>query len=309
VISKFVKVLILTLTLVILYATPALSQGFTIYKDIPAPLPGNVASLGYEATSAAEFGDRIAFAGSARLALSATVTMSSWGCQSGSWFANNCLTTPGATFSHPITLNIYSVGVGNQVGALLGSVTQTFAIPFRPSADIHCTGGRWYDAGSGSCFNGKATNITFNLSSLSLTLPNQVIFGVAYNTSHYGAAPIGEGPACYTSSGGCGYDSLNVGVVDPAATLTVGSNPAPDDAYFNTLFAPFYCDSGAGGVGVFRLDAGCWTGQKPSVQFTAAKPPTNKDDCKGNGWQSLTNGAGQSFPNQGQCIQYANTGK
>ena len=44
---------------------------------------------------------------------------------------------------------------------MIGSVTQTFAIPYRPSADfINCTGGRWFD-GSG-CFNGKAVNLTFN---------------------------------------------------------------------------------------------------------------------------------------------------
>ena len=37
-------------------AVSAFGQGQTIYNSIPAPLPGNVISLGYEATSTAEFG-------------------------------------------------------------------------------------------------------------------------------------------------------------------------------------------------------------------------------------------------------------
>lgn len=35
-------------------------------------------------------------------------------------------------------------------------------------------------------------------------------------------------------------------------------------------------------------------------------PPTNKDQCKNGGWQTFNN---PSFKNQGQCIQYVNTGK
>lgn len=35
-------------------------------------------------------------------------------------------------------------------------------------------------------------------------------------------------------------------------------------------------------------------------------PPTDKDECKKDGWMSFNN---PSFKNQGQCIQYVNTGK
>ncbi|AXV08242.1 hypothetical protein DVS28_a3569 [Euzebya pacifica] len=35
-------------------------------------------------------------------------------------------------------------------------------------------------------------------------------------------------------------------------------------------------------------------------------PPTDKDDCKKGGWATFDN---PSFPNQGQCIKYVNTGK
>lgn len=36
-------------------------------------------------------------------------------------------------------------------------------------------------------------------------------------------------------------------------------------------------------------------------------PPTNKDQCKNGGWQSFN--APRTFKNQGDCIQYVNTGK
>lgn len=38
-------------------------------------------------------------------------------------------------------------------------------------------------------------------------------------------------------------------------------------------------------------------------------PPTNKDQCKNGGWQTYTRADGSSFKNQGDCIQYVNTGK
>lgn len=300
-----VRMLVLMLALGVFGATQAFGQ--VIYNNTQNPLPGNVDSYGYEASGTSEFGDRVVFApATGRSLTTATVTMSSWGCQSGYWFSADCVTAPGATFSHPVTLNIYNVAAGNQVGTLIGTVTQTFAFPYRPSADnINCTGtdmGKWYDASSNTCFNGRASNISFNLSGL--TVPNQVIFGIAYNTSHYGYSPLFVAP-CQASAGGCGYDALNVGLADPAVYLTVGSNPSPNDAYQYTIFSS--CLNGP--IIPFGLDSGCWTGFKPAIKFNAANPPLTKDDCKNGGWQTHTTASGQPFPNQGQCIQYVNTGK
>ncbi len=50
----------------------------------------------------------------------------------------------------------------------------------------------------------------------------------------------------------------------------------------------------------FRLDI--------SATLTPALP-TTKDDCKNNGWQTYTRADGSTFKNQGDCIQYVNTGK
>jgi hypothetical protein len=268
---KNLRIVILTLLLALLGATQAFAQG-AIYDSTSNPLPGNVDSFGYEATSSSAIGDRVRFsAGSGRHLTTVVQTMSSFGCESGHWNTGNCQTTPGATFPHPITLNIYQVGTGNQVGTLIRSVTQLFAIPYRPSADpVNCTGanaGKWYHAPSNTCFNGYATNITFNLAGLNLVLPDEVIYGIAYNTTHYGTAPIGAGAPCYSTPQGCGYDSLNLGVAETAPT--VGTDPAPDDAYYSSPAASNYCDGGANGTGTFRLDAGCWTGFKPAIQFNA----------------------------------------
>jgi len=140
--------------------------------------------------------------------------MSSWGCESGNQGVSNvgtigsptpgsCVTTPGSTFSEPVTLNIYNVGPGNTVGASIYSTTQTFAIPYRPSADAgHCgafadgaggpVGSDYYDGTN--CEAELASNVTFTLPHL--TVPNSVIYGVAMNTSGFGATPYGYSNPC-----------------------------------------------------------------------------------------------------------------
>ncbi len=267
------------------------SPAGTLYNSIPSPFPGNEPSLGYEATSTSEFGDQVAFqAGTSRALGTVTVTMSSWGCESGNWFNNNCSTTPGSTFSEPITFNIYNVGPSNTVGSLIATATQTFNIPFRPSASASCTGaqaGEWYDAAVASCFNGLATNVTFDFSSQNVTLPSAVIYGVAYNTSDYGYSPYGDATACHATAEGCGYDSLNVGVSCstvnagagcPADNVTAGSDVDPTTAYLNSTWTGAYCDNGTAGTGTFRLDSptnGCWSPYTPSVEFSPKGWPAN----------------------------------
>jgi hypothetical protein len=47
-----------------------------------------------------------------------------------------------------------------------------------------------------------------------------------------------------------------------------------------------------------------------ATSFEAAPPtPTNKDQCKDAGWQTFSRANGTGFKNQGDCIQYVNTGK
>jgi hypothetical protein len=286
------------------------ASGADIYNNIPSPQPGNVVSVSFEATGTSEFGGQVAFAGTSRTNPTVTVLMSSWGCEAGHWTAGDCLTTPGATFSEPITLNVYNVGSGNSVGSLVKSVTQTFNIPFRPSADhVNCpgtpqnvggVGGTWFDASSDTCFNGLATPISFTLTGV--TLPNDAIISVAYNTSDYGAVPYGHSNPCNATEAGCGYDSLNVGT---ANALTVGTQPTPNGAYQKTLYGS--CTNGA--ISPFGFDSCGWTGYQPAIEVTSGfNTPSSKDDCKNNGWMALTDSSGKSFKNQGDCVSYVATG-
>lgn len=247
-----------------------------IYDSIPAVYPGSFPSLGYEATSTDEFGDHVSFADTARSLKTVEVSLTDWACENdGTRGASDaCVTTPGSTFSHPITLNLYAVDYTSgdpEPGALLATLTESFDIPFRPSWDsVNCTGagdtpatdvpfgGRWYDPVLGYCVHGYAFDITFDLSSLGLTLPDEVIYGIAYNTADYGAAPLGvPGP----------YNSLNVSLTTDGPT--VGTDVESDTVFWDTSYGPFYCDSGTGGTDIFRRDAGCWAPYTPVVRFNA----------------------------------------
>ena len=108
----------------------------------------------------------------------------------------DCSTTPGAKFKHPIRFNVYQVAQDNEAGRLVGAVTHTYEIPYRPSANYtKCSGseaGKWFSKRDNSCKNGKAARITAGLGSLDL--PDKAIISVEYNTSHYGYEPIGDAP-------------------------------------------------------------------------------------------------------------------
>lgn len=232
------------------------------YNSIPKHLPGNVASVGFEATQASELGDEVMLTGAGALLKTVRVIMSSWGCESGTWYNNDCLTTPGATFPVPITLNIYAGNGGPTPGALLATQTRTFDIKYRPSANGgKCFGaelGEYYSKKGHSCFNGAAQSIGFSFptrpANVAIALPQDVVWTVAYNTTHYGYASIGEGAPCFGSSGGCGYDSLNVGTESFDGQPNHGSDVDVNGIYWNTATAGNYCDGGAGGVGTLRLD-------------------------------------------------------
>ena len=248
-------------------ASAAPSSSTTVFNSIPKTLPGNVSSVGFEATSTSEFGDYARFAGNKRHLVKVSVVMSSWGCESGTWHTGDCLTTPGATFSTDITLKLYANPGNGALGTLIpsGARTQTFAIPYRPSAAPACGDGRW-QATNGTCYNGFATIITFNFSSANVTLPASVIYAIAYDTTHYGYVPIGETAACFTTSGGCGYDSLNVSAA--STTPKLGIDDDVNGVFLNSSWTGAYC---SGASGAFRLDSPCWTGFNPMVRFTARR--------------------------------------
>ena len=231
----------LTATVAGVSASYAATPSIVAYNSTVSPLPSHMPSVGAEATPFDQFGDEVTFRTPVSRLTYVTVTMDSFGCQSGHWGdSNDCVTTAGATFSIPITLNIYAPSTdGQTAGALLATQTRTFELPYRPSADHqNCaeagSTGKWYDGHA--CFNGKAANITFDFTGgpSAVKLPQTVVYSVTYNTTHHGTHPVGESAPCYTSSGGCAYDSLNIAV---SKAVKAGLRPYPGSVFQNAALA------------------------------------------------------------------------
>jgi hypothetical protein len=264
-----------TLTLGLATAPPtvagAVTPTTTVYDSTISPNPVSLASDGYQATQTAELGQQIALAaGTSRSLSNVVVDMESWACQSGNWNDGTCTTTPGAMFSQPITLNLYNVGPANAVGSSITSVTQTFNIPFRPSSAgpiSTCAApgdpnGNRYLGTDNVCHNGILTPVTFTFP-VAVTVPDNLVYGVAINTTTWSYAPVG-------GTGGP-YDSLNLALNGLGTGPTVGSDPAGSDSvYQNSATASNYCAPNQT-TGTFRIDdglhSGCWSPYEPAVQF------------------------------------------
>ena len=249
-----------------------------VFNSAPDQLPGNMPSLGFQATQTGQFGDAIKLAPGKRVLKSVRVVMSSWACEAGQWNLGTCHATPGTTFTEPITLNIYALGTNGAVGPRIAHRTQTFHIKFRPSTNAtKCPGSpatAWFSTADQKCYNGLAQNIWFDFSHQKVRLPTRFVYGIAYNTSGYGAHPYGYSTTCAQDPlTGCPYDALNVGAA--AGLPTRGQDLHPDGVYQDSATAGNYCDNGAGGTGSFRLDDALntcnWTGFNPLIQFRVRK--------------------------------------
>src|SRR5262249_6601867 len=125
-------------------ASPATS---VVYDNIPAPLPPNVASEGFQANGDSEFGEYIQFAGTGRVLSQVTVVMSSYAKFSDYNTPSACPVSSACSasgWSHPITLNLYNVngsGPTAAPGTLIATKTQTFSMPWRPAPDPSCPRG------------------------------------------------------------------------------------------------------------------------------------------------------------------------
>ena len=248
-------------------ASASASVPHSVLYTSTAPGVGNIPSVGVEAYSFNQIGDEVILRRVARLK-SVAVQLSSWACQSGAWYTGDCVTTPGATFTTPITLNLYKASSTDPTshettpGPLLATVTRTFSIPYRPSASPHCTGaqaGEWFKNGQG-CFNGLAHTIGFTLTGLKTSLPRDVVWGVSYNSDNSGPEPLHGTNAP--------EDSLNVGL---APKVRAGHQRYPRGLFWDTRVASFSCGSPFV-PGDFNLDnagGNCWTGFVPAVQFNA----------------------------------------
>jgi len=239
-----------------------------VYNSVPTNLPGNVSSQPFQAQQTSEYGDAVSFdAGPTDQLKQVTIVMSSWACQSGTWDAGNCVTTPGAKFAIPITFTLYELNPGSPPtqGSIITRVTKTFKIPYRPSADsVNCPATpEKYKAADGTCYNGFARKISFGFGGV--TLPSEAIYSITYNTSGYGYSPKGYANPCNSTVQGCPYDSLNVSAA--ASAPSRGTDQYLNGVFLNSATPGVYCDGGTGGTNTFRLDDGCWTGFNPMVSF------------------------------------------
>ena len=231
---------VLSLAAIVMLSSPRQTRADVIFDNTPVPLPANIPSLGYQAEHTSEFGNEITFAGTERSLADVEIIMSDWANQSD-WPSVGDATG----YDHPITLNFYNPGSGTTVGSLIASKTVTVHVP-------------WHTPNNAS---GVAFPVNFDFTGV--TVPDTVIFGVAFNTETYGADPTGSaGP----------YISLNYGfaVADPS----VGTDVDPDDEYWNTNVASNYADGGTAGVGIFREDTG-WAPDVATIQVNAVPEPTS----------------------------------
>jgi len=260
--KRVVKLATALLAVTAVSAVAAGSAGAEIiFNNIPRPFPGNLVSQAFEATQTSEFGSQVEFAGTARVSPTVTVTLSSWACQNLQGGAN-CKTEPKAKFAYPITLRVYEVEPNNEPGKLLDESTQTFEIPYRPSASKKCAPTGEGVVGWGkNCYSGKAFKIKFPL--IGAGLPAKAIVSVAYNTTDYGAEP--------THVADVGENSLNVALFEPGEpVVAVGKSPQPEYNYINSQYAPEYCESGVT-PGTFGLSGPCWEGFQAAIKVTAKK--------------------------------------
>jgi hypothetical protein len=279
--------------------------GTVAYNSMPFDVKDCVnPAIGFEAQSASEFGNDVNLqAGTGRNLDSLKVDFQSFACQTGHWDGvpgdsttpEPCAVTDPSHLSYqwPITANIYSADSSGNPVALLATDTETQTIPYRPTADTtnHCTGpsgapdaaNRWWNPaaiGGGHCQSSIATVLSFSNFTAPgggsvASLPENVIWTVAFNTTDYGVNPAGT--PCLAGSypgladGGCPYDSLNVGDNGNtgADNLTSHIDNAPyagtdvtlGAAELNSSWTGAYHDGGP--AGSLRLDMSGWNGLRP----------------------------------------------
>ena len=234
---------------------PICDQGDTTvaYNAMPTDVvnclnPG----VAFEANQWNEFGDSVTLSGTGGTLKSLVVDFQSFACVTGTWNnqgGNNLCgggTTPGVspgTFTWPITANIYAAdSSGLPTGPALASTGPVDEqIPFRPNADpTNCplTPNKWFNPqalGGGACQNSIATVLTFNnwifQSGFTGTLPENVVWTVAFNTSTSGYTPQGaQTPPCTFTAATPG----SVCPQNPADSLNVGDHSLPNAPYAGT---------------------------------------------------------------------------
>ncbi len=242
----------------------AARAGTVVYDSLPSPLPAGLPSLDYQATQTAEFGDAVFLAGgySGTNDYTVTVGLTDSALQSdymtqqanGSWTENSAfrhVTMNSAGFTYPLTLTLYgAVPADPGLGSPIASETVNAFIPWLP-AD--------YPADSSILFT-----VSFNFTDV--TLPNEFIYGLSFNTENYGTRPTWrDGP----------YDYLGFAL---SSAVTVGEQVTPGTVFWNTQESTDFVGYPPGYFQQTNPDPDngpVFTGGIPAVEISIAPEPAS----------------------------------
>jgi uncharacterized membrane protein len=127
------------------------------------------------------------------------------------------------------------------------------------------------------------------------------VYGFLRNTN--GAIMLFQVNGVCTRARGINDSGMVAGFTRVCAPGTHASGfVGPSTGPFQSLNVPGATDTTPQAIN----NSGQIVGATESHGFIAS---SNKDDCKGDGWRSLSRANGTFFKNQGDCVQYVNTGK
>jgi hypothetical protein len=261
-----------------------------IYDSLVSPMPPDTWNEAFSELNTsfgpASIGNAVTLASSGTTLSSVVVALDNWACQTGTGNGPTCVTTsPGARYPATMTLNVYDP---SNLGSAIAGDTQTFNIPFRPSASATCAvgagntwagagyaddGSQWYDAATNTCNYGQTSTVTFNNFG-GAVLPSNVVYKISYTPNSQSLTD----PSNY----------LNVVLSTESTDVSVGSDTDPGNLYLDVPTdgsgaaaagpsGQVSCTPATAGFVEYSTasDSGCGLGTTfniPAVEFNATAP-------------------------------------
>jgi hypothetical protein len=193
----------------------------------------------------------VEFANTDRGLQTLTTEVDCFTCEYGVYSLENCYTLhPNKKYSYELTASIYTVGLGNAVGALLASSTQTFKIPYRPTTNVSCPSTPEAKGFGANCdVGGRLATIKFKKFTPAVLLPVKAVILITNTVNDSASESVNVG--LQESEGGY-VDGKFVNV--PAAdggVPAVGSDPLLTAIFYNGIIN----ESWEGGQPVFEVTA------------------------------------------------------
>lgn len=182
-----------------------------------------------------------------RLIKTLSAQLDVFACEHGEYQLENCYTIhSGKKFAQEWSADVYEVGAGDTLGALVASSTAKFRLPYRPTTNVSCPStpeGKGF--GPNCDVGGYLVNVKFKRFTQSRPLPVRAI--VLLSTSS--PIPVNVGlQAAYKEYRGGEY------IEEPAAdggVPAIGADPLPEGVFFKST-----------------LQETGWTGFQPVFELT-----------------------------------------